>query len=271
MLAGRAITRKFFPLVWVERNEKVEIDKVLKFGNLPEVCKSIDDAVDILEAYVATYLQEEIAQESLEADIGSFVRYLEVAGILNGEIISVSSVSRDCGVKRNLIEKYYQISEATLIGSWLPAFNPRLKVKEYSKPKFYFFDTGVVRGLTGRLREPLDSSEAGTLFETLVFNELRSAMNYLNTGGKLSFWETASSKEVDFIWSRGDTVLGFEVKYGKRWRRNYGRGLKELLKAKIINRAYGIYSGDSILKDGDIEVLPFSEFAKSLAAGKIIN
>ena len=52
MLAGRAITRKFFPLVWKERDEICDLETLLRYGNLPEVCLAIDDAIDILEAYV---------------------------------------------------------------------------------------------------------------------------------------------------------------------------------------------------------------------------
>jgi predicted AAA+ superfamily ATPase len=271
MLAGRAITRKFFPLVWKERDEICDLETLLRYGNLPEVCLAIDDAIDILEAYVGTYLKEEIAQESLDQDLDSFTRFLQVAGILNGNVVNISGVARDCGVKRETIERYYEIAEATLIGTWIRPLNRRLKVKESSRPKFYFFDPGVVRGLTGRLRDVLDSSEKGTLFETLVLHELNSAINYLNIGGTLSFWETSSSKEVDFIWSRANNAVGFEVKTGSRWRSNYGSGLKELLRANIIQKAYGVYGGDLVLKDGEVTILTFPEFAERLATGQILT
>jgi len=271
MLAGRAITRKFFPLVWKERNEMYQLETLLRYGNLPEVCLALDDAVDILEAYVGTYLKEEIAQESLDQDLDSFTRFLQVAGIINGNVVNVSGIARDCGVKRETIEKYYEMAESTLIGTWIRPLNRKLKVKESSRPKFYFFDPGVVRGLTGRLRDPLDSSEKGTLFETLILHELSSAMNYLNTGGTLSFWETSSSKEVDFIWSRANKAIGFEVKIGTRWQGNYGSGLKELLRANVIQKAYAIYGGDVVLKDEEVTILTFPEFADRLATGKILD
>ena len=41
-----------------------------------------------------------------------------------------------------------------MIGFWLPAWQPRAKVKEVVSPKFYLFDPGVVQALAGRLREP---------------------------------------------------------------------------------------------------------------------
>jgi predicted AAA+ superfamily ATPase len=85
MLAGRAIRREFFPLVGAERNFDASLDEVLSFGNLPELCNHPESAVDILDAYVATYLKEEIAQEALDGGLDSFSQFLRVAGILNGE------------------------------------------------------------------------------------------------------------------------------------------------------------------------------------------
>ncbi|MBM5810495.1 MAG: hypothetical protein FJ191_00805 [Gammaproteobacteria bacterium] len=66
----------------------------------------------------------------------------------------------------------------TLLGTWLPAWRPRARVKEVQHPKFYWFDCGVLRVLTRRLHEPLDSAERGHLLEALVLGELRAHMAY---------------------------------------------------------------------------------------------
>ena len=41
------------------------------------------------------------------------------------------------------------------IGVFVPAWRPRVKVNEASRPKFNFYDPGVVRNLAGRIRDPL--------------------------------------------------------------------------------------------------------------------
>lgn len=72
MLAGRAITRHFFPLTVAELDYAFDIDALLAHGCLPHVRSEPELAVAILEAYVGTYLREEIQQEALMKDRSAF-------------------------------------------------------------------------------------------------------------------------------------------------------------------------------------------------------
>jgi predicted AAA+ superfamily ATPase len=83
-------------------------------------------------------------------------------------------------------------------------------VREAVRPKFYFFDSGVVRTLSNRIREPLSDFEKGPLLETLVLHEIRSAIAYLNVGGEISYLRTPEGVEIDFIWTRGDAAVANE-------------------------------------------------------------
>ncbi|MBW2736148.1 MAG: DUF4143 domain-containing protein [Deltaproteobacteria bacterium] len=271
LLAGRVFERQFFPLTTMELGEDFDIARVLQFGTLPKVCAEPQHAVDILEAYVHTYLQQEIQQEALVKDIGSFNRFLEVAAIMNGQIVNTAGIARDAAVARPTVQRYFSVLIDTLIGSWLPAWNPRIKVKEVAKSKFYFFDPGVVRALLGMLRDPVEQAHRGPLLETLVYHELRAHMAYAGIGGKLSFWRTPSGGEIDFIWSRGGRHLGFEVKVSSQWRREWGAPLKRLCGEKALDAGFGIYLGADELRDGSLHILPFETFARRLAAGELIG
>jgi predicted AAA+ superfamily ATPase len=58
LLAGRVINRKFFPLTGAELNYDFDPDNLLKYGTLPKVCADPENRVDILEAYVVNYINE---------------------------------------------------------------------------------------------------------------------------------------------------------------------------------------------------------------------
>ncbi|MEK6557515.1 MAG: AAA family ATPase, partial [Candidatus Margulisiibacteriota bacterium] len=172
LLAGRVINRNFFPLTGSEMRFRFNVDSLFAFGNLPRVVSEPTLAVDILEAYVTNYLKEEIQQEALVKDLGSFSRFLEVATLCNAQVVNVANIARDAGVARPTVQRYFDVLSATLIGSFLPAWRPRVKVKEVLHPKFYFFDSGVVRAIQGTLRDCLEKAEKGSLFETMIFHEL---------------------------------------------------------------------------------------------------
>ena len=269
LLAGRVINKKFFPLTAFEMEEKFTIEKALLIGMLPGVRQSEDYSEEILSAYVYTYLNEEIKQEALVEDLGSFTRFLPIAGIINSTIPNITNIARDCGVARKTVERYFDILVDTLIGYFLPAWQPRLKVRETSHPKFYLFDCGVCRALTNRLGVKISDEEKGNLFETYILHELRSYQNLLKIPGELSYWRTGAGVEIDFIWSIGDEHIGIEVKSSVNWRPAFSKALKELLQLNVLKKAYGIYLGTEVLQDDGVVVYPVAEFLKRLYQGDI--
>ncbi len=270
LLAGRVINRNFFPLTGSEMRFRFNVDSLFAFGNLPRVVSEPTLAVDILEAYVTNYLKEEIQQEALVKDLGSFSRFLEVATLCNAQVVNVANIARDAGVARPTVQRYFDVLSATLIGSFLPAWRPRVKVKEVLHPKFYFFDSGVVRAIQGTLRDSLEKAEKGSLFETMIFHELRAAQNQLNCGGDFYYWRTTAGSEVDFIWARGKQTIGIEVKSSENYKSDFSKVLKQLVSGNVIQKAWVVYLGTKRLQDGTITILPITDFMKELAEGNIL-
>lgn len=273
LLGGRVVSRRMLPLTLAEAGSRAPVDDWLRFGGLPLVRgeRGVAARVDLLEAYVETYLTQEIRAEALVRSLESFVRFLEVAALANAQVTNVASLARDAGVARPTVQGYFEVLTDTLIGAWLPAWRPRARVKETSHPKFYLFDCGVARALAGRLREPLEAAERGTLLETLVFHELRAQIAYAGLGGSLSYYRTPAGTEVDFVWSRGSRAVGIEVKASGRWRPEFGRALAELHGAGVLSDCVGVYLGERPLQAGPARVLPLQAFARELAAGRILR
>jgi predicted AAA+ superfamily ATPase len=270
LLAGRVINRQFFPLTAAELNYDVDPDRILRFGLLPQIHAEPDFALDSLEAYAANYIREEIQQEAIVRHLDSFSRFVEVAALMNGQVANVAGLARDAVVARPTVQGYFTVLVDTLIGTWLPAWRKRAKVKEVASPKFYLFDPGVVRALGGRLREPLDAAERGFLLETWILHELRAAMASQDTGGQLHYWRTPSGSEVDFVWTRGAHAVGVEVKAATTWRREYGASLKALIVQGTLQAGYGAYLGTAELKDGPLRIFPLRRFLKELASGQVL-
>ena len=264
LLAGRVVNRSFFPLVWAEAGGAVPVDDILRFGLLPAVRQDPAAAVDILDAYAANYLREEIQQEALTRDLASFARFLGVAALLNGQVVNVANIARESSVPRPTVQRYFDVLVDTLVGQWLPAWQPRLKVRERAHPKFYLFDCGVVRAAAGRLREPLHDSERGTALETWMLHEIRAYLAQAGAGGGLSYYRSPAGVEVDFVWNAPQRPIGIEVKSTRRWRREDGNALRELHERRVIHTAIAVYGGEHPQQDGPVTVLPVPEFLRRL-------
>lgn len=79
LLAGRAWQAELFPLV-SEEIPSFDIDRYLRFGGLPQVYGA-EYPEEELDAYVTTYLKEEIREEALVQNLTHFSRFLKVAAL----------------------------------------------------------------------------------------------------------------------------------------------------------------------------------------------
>ena len=265
LLAGRAIQRAFFPLTGEELAYDYETDDLIQFGCLPLVRSEPRDAVDILEAYIDTYLRQEIKEEAIVRKLEPFSRFLEISALANAQVTNLSNIARDTGVSRPSVTGYFEALVDTLLGNFLPAWRARAKIKEIAHSKFYFFDTGVVRALSRRLRAPLHPSERGHLLETLLYHELKTWTHVHQSGAEISYWRTPHGNEIDFIIGFSGKRMGVEVKASTTWKPEFSRTLKEMLDTHVIQKGIGVYLGERALRDKAIHVFPLKAFQKELA------
>lgn len=258
LLAGRALTQPFHPLTAVELGKDFNLGHSLRFGQLPSVYRE-EDPKAYLESYVESYLREEVQQEGLTRNLGAFSRFLEAASFSQGSVLSISSVARDCGVERKVVENYFSILEDLLIGCRLPVFTKKAKRRMRAHHKFYFFDVGIYRTL--RPSGPLDTPEEteGAAFETLVFQELRAINECLKLDYDLYYWHTANQVEVDFVLYGPRGLKAFEVKRTGRISEGMLRGLRIFQKDYPLAKSYFIYSGTRRFYEKNITILPIQE------------
>lgn len=258
MLAGRAWSKRMFPLSSLEMGGDFRLKEALRHGQLPlsVAAGSASDRAEFLDAYVETYLREGIWQEAFVRNLDGFYRFLTVAALYNGQVLNVSNIAREAGIARSTVLGYFGILDDTLLGWRLPAWRKRAKVKEVAHPKFYLFDCGVQRALAGLQRDEPSGAERGALFETWVLNELRALNSWGSQGTRFFYWRTEAGTEVDLIWQRGARAAGIEIKASTTWKESWNRGLRTLLGAGDIEAAFGIYGGARELRFGEIRVLP---------------
>jgi uncharacterized protein len=150
------------------------------------------------------YLKAEVWGEQLIRKIDPFRRFLEVAAQGNGKIVSFANIASDVGVDEKTIKVYYSILEDTLLGFYLEPFKNSFRKRLGQKPKFYFFDLGVVRALTNSLRVELvpSSSAYGEAFEHFVILELFRLSEYFQNDYKFSFILSKDGVEIDLVVER---------------------------------------------------------------------
>jgi len=270
LLAGRALNKHLYPLLPTEMGKDFDLPTALRLGSLPIIVTS-SSPQETLETYVQTYLREEIKAEALVKNLPGFARFLPVAALFHGQVLNISNVAGESGVSRTTVHGFFEILEDTLIGSFLPAYSSRPKVREVRRPKFYFFDPGVVRTIK-KQSGPIDDDEKGFLLEGFVHHCLRAYGEYHRLFDELSFWSPldAKSLEVDFLVRQGRELTAIEVKAKSRLRPDDIKGLRAVAQLPGIRRKLLVYLGKERQSLGDgISALPFDEFCLMLSRGRM--
>jgi predicted AAA+ superfamily ATPase len=273
LLAGRALRREMFPLTPEELQDDFDLERVLTIGSIPLVWDA-EDSRAVLDAYVQTYLREEIQAEALVRNLPGFARFLTIAALFHGQVLNASSLSRDAGVSRSSILNYLDILEDTLLAYRLQPFEGKLRVKEKRHPKLYWIDPGVARAARRRTGS-LVEEERGSLFEGWVASTLKAYGSYRKLFDEWNYWAPTESDdlEVDFLLWKNDQCLAIEAKASSRWRPEYAKGLNALKNSwkdpRRLKRLVIYLGKDRMIFHDDIELLPVAHFIARLADGAL--
>lgn len=270
LLGGRAWRFEMFPLVSAEV-PGLDLHRALTNGLIP----SHYDAVRperALTSFLDDYLKEEIAAEALTRNLAAFARFLDVTGIMNGQIVNYAAIASDVGVDAKTVRSYFEILQDTLVGRFLeplPA-KPGSRKLLSASPKFYLFDPGVARVLRRVKLTGLSGPEAGHLFETLIAHELFAWIAYQENRKPIHFYRTKAGAEVDFVLNMGETAI--ECKLSGEIRGTDLRGINSFLDEYPDARAIVIcqeHRRRNVEAQGrTIEIWPWRDFLTALWAGE---
>ncbi len=145
--------------------------------------------------------------------------------------------------------------------------------KQVQNSKFYLFDCGVARALSGRLPYPPSDEELGPLLETFVVGEVRAYMEYSAKHYPLFFWRSYDGAEVDLLCETADGFVAVEIKSSRRWEKRFNRGLQRVREDLGRKRTalHGVYQGEREALWDDVHVVPVVQFLDELWAGEVFR
>ncbi len=267
LLGGRALRLELFPLVYPEIHD-FDLLRALNHGLMPRHYIQ-DNQQNLIQAYIGTYLKEEIAAESVVRNLPAFGRFLEVAAFSNGSIPVYKNIALDCGVSPPTVKEYFQILEDTMIARFLPCFQKKPKRRVYQSSKFYYFDLSLPNYLLKRKTVEPGNEIFGHVFEHFIFQELVAYLHYSRSDKHLYYWRTTSQMEVDFI--IGDHEVAIEVKGTNEVKPNHCRGINAFCEEYTTKHNIIVSLDKRPRKIGNIDVLPWKKFLEKLWAGGIVS
>lgn len=266
LLAGRVWEARLFPFTRQEI-PSFDLDRYLRYGGLPAVWLS-DDPEEELDAYVNTYLTEEIMAEGLIRKLPPFSRFLQAIALANARTLNFAKIAGDCQVPPSTVAEYVGLLEDTLVGFLLPAWTKSKKRKAIQTARFYFFDPGVTHILAGTSTLDRTSDLYGRSFEQFIGMEIRAWLSYRRHKFPLTYWRSTHGDEVDFIIGDHTAV---EVKAAAKVSRRDFKGLDRLAEEGVLKKFILVSQDPVETRDGHRLALHWQRFLKELWADRFMT
>jgi predicted AAA+ superfamily ATPase len=186
-------------------------EEYITYGGYPEVVL-IDDKnskIEKLHSISNAYIQKDIREFANIENIEAYNNLLKYIAVNSGNLVNISSVSKDIGISKSTVDKYITLLRETfIIDKLLPFYSN--KNKEISKNyKLYFKDNGIRNLQLLNFNLPENRTDKGVLYENYVFNALENNKNILTQN---YFYRTQMQTEIDFITKNENKLNLIEVK-----------------------------------------------------------
>jgi hypothetical protein len=243
------------------RDTEMDLYEMLFKGFYPRIYDKKLNPQEWLHDYLHSYIERDVRLISNIGSIETFERFMALCAARSGQILSMTSLARDCDIALNTAKKWLSILESSFIIKILRPHYKNFNKRLIKNPKLYFTDTGLLCYLLKiRSASELRSHDSrGMIFETWVIDEF--IKNYYNRRCEpdMYFWRDSNANEVDLIISRGQELLPIGIKSGQTFSQNM---IQELLLWRSLTEQPDhpgilIYGGDKKLTFKGLTILPW--------------
>jgi len=263
-LAGRTALLRLLPFAAEEIHtitKSFSLNEILYTGSYPRIYDKKLNPTEALSFYVNTYIERDVRQLLNVKNLSQFETFLRLCAARTAQILNLSHLGNDCGIKHNTVAAWISILEASyLIFRVKPHFNNFSK-RLIKSPKIYFYDVGVAAYLLGiQDASQLESHPLrGYLFETYIMSELMKKRFNAVKGNNLYFFRDNVGNEVDAVLDYADKVLPIEIKSGATFSEDMLKGLHHYSKLthNFVSTPSLIYGGTTSFLHKDFSIVSF--------------
>lgn len=183
-------------------------------GGFPRsfLARSDAESVEWRRWLIRSFLERDLPQLGAPAAPETMRRFWTMLAHVHGQVWNASALARSFGVSDKTVRAYLDLLASTFMVRILPPWHENLGKRQVKAPKIYFRDTGLLHGLSGigSLGELLDHPRCGASWEGFAIEEAIRDLGAREE--ECYFWRTHTGAELDLLFVRGKTRVGFEFK-----------------------------------------------------------
>lgn len=184
-------------------------------GGFPEaVSRSPTRARSWHREYLRTLMERDIKDVARVRDATTVSRLLQLLAIRTAQLLNVSSLGSDLGIRRETVEHHLEVCERMYLVRRLQPWHRNHANRLIKSPKVHIVDSGLAATLSDLGVEDwaAQRDRFGHLLESFVVQQLIAQAGW--TDPDLRFWHYRDKDqiEVDAVITRGRQTWGVEVK-----------------------------------------------------------
>jgi predicted AAA+ superfamily ATPase len=270
-LAGRIAIFNLYPFSFEEIDTNVfDDDLVFKTclkGFYPEFYINLKLEPSFwFSSYFATYIERDIRNIKAISDLSKFQSFISILATRNGQILNLSSISKECGITQPTCKSWLSILESTYIVYLLKPFYRNRKKRIIKSAKLYFVDTGLLCYLLGidTPQRLLKASERGAIFENMIIIETIKRLSYQTKKVNCYFYRTQNGTEVDLIIEKATELIPYEIKFTKTISKNMASSINLFQKDHKTTKGFVLsLHKDKVLLYENIEAVHWNNILKT--------
>jgi len=163
---------------------------------------------------VATYIDRDVKELSGTIDSLQFMRFITATAALASQLLNYKTIAEASDIDQVKVKEWLGILEVLGIIFYLHPYSNNVLKRTISKPKLYFYDTGLVAYLTkwSDCDTLMNGAMSGAVLENFVVSEI--VKSYYNCGVEpyIYYYRDKDAKEIDVILESNGRLYPIEIK-----------------------------------------------------------
>ena len=198
-------------------------------GGMPAIVSGVKkEQAAVYSSYISTYIDRDVKEIVDRVDSFKFLNFVTVVAALTSQMMNYKTIADAVEISVPTVKNWLNILERLGIIFYLHPYSNNLLKRMVTKPKLYFYDSGLVAYLTKWTDSEtlMNGAMSGAILENFVVSEI--VKSYQNAGLEpfIYYYRDKDNKEIDIVLERNGTLYPLEVKKtmmpDKRWTNVFG-------------------------------------------------
>ena len=192
-----------------------ELYKRIFNGGMPAfISGQYTDRRTVYSSYISAYIDRDVRELSGTIDSLKFMNFITAVAALCGQMVNYKTIADAAEIDQLKVKEWLGILETLGIIFYLHPYSNNILKRTISKPKLYFYDTGLVAYLAkwSDSETLMNGAMSGAILESFTVSEI--IKSYQNCGLQpfIFYYRDKDVKEIDVIMEGDGKLYPMEIK-----------------------------------------------------------